>query len=201
MFDQRHSSKIKNEKILRWRLELACFKFNIVYRPGSANAPADVLSRVSVSMGSEVGLKALHVALCQPGVSRMSHWVRAKNLPFSVEDVRRVINSCTVCAEVKPRFHRHVGALIKATSPFERLSLAFKGPLSTKSRNQYLHDRLQPQNWRGWMRPQSRDGDPRTSGRRPSGPPDGSRSDPGTIVTCYEPYRRTAPYSLQASSS
>jgi hypothetical protein len=69
-------------------------------------------------------------------VTRMSHWVRAKNLPYSVEDVKRVIKSCTVCAERKPRFHRHEGALIKATSPFERLSLDFKGPLSTKSRNQ-----------------------------------------------------------------
>lgn len=30
MFNQQHSSKIKNEKIIRWRLELACFNFNII---------------------------------------------------------------------------------------------------------------------------------------------------------------------------
>ena len=103
MFDQRHSSKIKNEKILRWRLELACFKVDITYRPGSANATADALSRVSAAMSPEVDLKALHITLCHPGVTRMSHCVRAKNLPYSVEDVRRVINSCAVCAELKPR--------------------------------------------------------------------------------------------------
>lgn len=33
MFDKRHRGKIKNEKFLRWRLELSCFSFDIIYRP------------------------------------------------------------------------------------------------------------------------------------------------------------------------
>jgi hypothetical protein len=46
MFDQHHVSKIKIEGIMCWRLELACFKFDILYHPGNRNATADTLSRI-----------------------------------------------------------------------------------------------------------------------------------------------------------
>jgi len=36
----------------------------------------------------------------------MFHYVKAKNLPYSIEEVRRMIASCKICAEVKPRFHK-----------------------------------------------------------------------------------------------
>ena len=34
MFDQRHKRKIKNDKIMRWQVELSCYSFGIIYRPG-----------------------------------------------------------------------------------------------------------------------------------------------------------------------
>ncbi|GFW84309.1 retrovirus-related Pol polyprotein from transposon 17.6 [Trichonephila clavipes] len=34
VFNQQHGSKIKNEKLICWRLKLASFKFDIIYRPG-----------------------------------------------------------------------------------------------------------------------------------------------------------------------
>ena len=37
MFDTRHSSKIKNEKVLRWRLELSCLSYTVIHRPGRDN--------------------------------------------------------------------------------------------------------------------------------------------------------------------
>lgn len=37
MFDQNTKSKIKNDKIYRWRLELSCYSFDIVYRKGIEN--------------------------------------------------------------------------------------------------------------------------------------------------------------------
>jgi hypothetical protein len=77
---------------MRCHLELACFKFDIICCPGSESAPADTLSRISVAMSSGTDFGALHIAVCHPGIIRMSHWVRAKNLPFSVEDVKKVIN-------------------------------------------------------------------------------------------------------------
>ena len=84
-------------------------------------------------------LRELHEALCHPGVTRLSHFVRAKNLPYSVEDVRRVVSQCSVCSDLRPNFYNPQRAqLIKATQPFERLSLDFKGPLPSTSTNKYL---------------------------------------------------------------
>lgn len=137
MFDQYHSSKIKIEKILRWRLELAPYKYDIVYRPGKLNLAADALSRVCTMTESK--LQSLHEALCHPGVTRMWHWLRSKNLPYSIEQVKLMTNACRVCAETKPRFlkkgNQHV---IKATSPFERLSIDFKGPVPSNTNNRYI---------------------------------------------------------------
>ena len=45
MFDKRQKSKIKNDKIMRWRMELSCFDFDITYRPGKENVPPDTLPR------------------------------------------------------------------------------------------------------------------------------------------------------------
>lgn len=138
VFDQKHSSKIKNEKLVRWRLELACFKFDIIYRPGKENVVADTLSRITGALTSAIDLKELHKSLCHPGVTRMYHWIRCKNLPFSLEDIRKLTNSCPICNELKPRFCKNKGTLIKATSSFERLNLDFKGPLPSNTKNRYI---------------------------------------------------------------
>lgn len=141
MFNQKHSNKIKNEKIERWRLELSCFKYDIVYRPGKHNFAADALSRVCMQMNTAVSnskLVDLHRNLCHPGVTRMVHWVRTKNLPFSVEDVKRMTAACPTCAEIKPRYMKNQGHLIKATAPFERLNIDFKGPIPSSTRNRYI---------------------------------------------------------------
>lgn len=137
MFDTKHSSKIKNEKILRWRLELSCYSYDIIYRPGRENIVADTFSRVC-GANSQKTLFDLHQALCHPGITRMVHWVRSRNMPYSVEDIRIMSASCPVCAELKPKFIKYQGTLIKATSVFERISLDFKGPLPSDSRNKYI---------------------------------------------------------------
>ncbi|XP_063380929.1 uncharacterized protein LOC134667447 [Cydia fagiglandana] len=137
MFNQIHSSKIKNEKIERWRLELSCFKYDIVYRPGKENTVADALTRVCAHMNTD-NLKTLHDNLCHPGIVRMNHWVRSKNLPYSLNDIRQMTANCRVCAEIKPRYASTSGQLIKATAPLERLNIDFKGPLPSKSQNKYI---------------------------------------------------------------
>ncbi|XP_031333869.1 uncharacterized protein LOC116163879 [Photinus pyralis] len=137
MLNQNHNSKIKNEKIMRWRLELSCYKYDIIYRPGSENTTADALSRVCAYMNTDK-LKQLHNALCHPGVSRMFHWIRSKNLPYTANDVKEMIALCPTCAEINPRFLKAKGQLIKATSPFEHLNIDFKGPLPSNSSNKYI---------------------------------------------------------------
>ena len=104
MFEAKHKSKIKNDKIQRWRIELSTYSFDIVYRCGVENVPADTLSRIRCMSLTVYKLYELHNALCHPGISRMMHFVHARNLPFSVEDVKKMTNNCKIWAEVKPRY-------------------------------------------------------------------------------------------------
>ncbi len=70
---------------------------------------------------------------------RMAHYIRAKNLPYSMEDIKRMTAQCSECASVKPRFYQPPKvALIKATQPFETISIDFKGLLPSNTGNKYI---------------------------------------------------------------
>ena len=45
-----YSSKIKNDKVMRWRVELSSYKYDIVYRPGKDNKGADTFSRIQLQL-------------------------------------------------------------------------------------------------------------------------------------------------------
>ena len=49
-------------------------------------------------------LYELHEALGHPGVTRVLHFVKSKNLPFSVDDIKSMIRACRVCSELKPQY-------------------------------------------------------------------------------------------------
>ncbi len=120
-------------------MELASYNYTIRYRPGAKNTAQDALSRAYCASMPTSALAEIHSWLCHPGITRMLHFLRSKNLPFSTEDVKRVCSSCRVCAETKPQFYRQPGSmLIKATQPMERLSIDFKGPVVSNSKNMYL---------------------------------------------------------------
>lgn len=103
MLNKQLGNKIKNEKIERWRLELACYNFEIEYRCGQLNTTADTLSRVA-ALSTVDNLFEIHQSLCHPGIRRLHHYIKLRNLPFSVDDVKRVCRECPVCNECKPRF-------------------------------------------------------------------------------------------------
>ena len=141
MLDQKNRSKIKNDKILRWRIELSMFTFDIQYRPGKLNAVADPLSRISCcsSISSNLTLESIHRKLCHPGVTRLLHYVRSKNLPFSTSEVRDVCNKCRDCSFLKPQFYRPPDShVVKATQSFERINMDFVGPKESSTPNKYL---------------------------------------------------------------
>jgi hypothetical protein len=138
LFNSQGLSKIKNEKIARWRIELSEFRFNISYRPGPLNAAADALSRCGAVRDLK-NLRVLHSSLCHPGVTRMNHFVKTRNLPYSLDDVQTVIKECKACAELKPQFFKPpAGRLITATRPWERLSMDFVGPLPTSNSLKFI---------------------------------------------------------------
>ena len=131
MIDIRTRSNIKNNKIQSWRLELASFSYTVKCRPRKDNMAPDSFTRARLS--------EIHNGLGHPGVIRMLHFVRSKNMPFSTEVVKKTCFACRICAELKPQFYLPThGTLIKSTQPMERLSIDFKGPLPTTSRNAYI---------------------------------------------------------------
>ena len=139
MYDNKHKSKIKNDKISRWRVELSQYKFDIAYCLGKDNIAADALSRLAATTNSLKELHDIHEKLCHPGVTRLIHFVRSKNLPFSQAQVKQVTESCPSCLYLKPKFPKSQGILIKAILPFQRLNVDFKGPLpASKNGNLYL---------------------------------------------------------------
>jgi len=95
MLDNCHRSKIKTDKIQKWRVELAAFSYEVKYRPGQQNVAPDKLMRAYCSTVSAVcSLEESHRDLCHPGITRLLHFVRTKNLPFSNTDVRKVVSNC-----------------------------------------------------------------------------------------------------------
>ena len=86
-------------------------------------------------------LEKLHKGMWCPGITRLFHQVKIRNLPYSLADVTKVCKSCGSCSEIKPRFYRPIpGQLDKATQSFERISVDFKGPLprSRSSNNKFI---------------------------------------------------------------
>ena len=72
-------------------------------------------SRIQCSAISSNALKELHNSLSDPGTTRMSHFVWTRNLPFSMDDIKRATSEFQVCSELKPQFHKVQGQLIHAT--------------------------------------------------------------------------------------
>lgn len=66
-------------------MELSCYSFVVMYLPGKENAVVNALCRVCSSAACKE-LKKLK--MCHPGVTRMIHMTKTKNLPCSAEDVR-----------------------------------------------------------------------------------------------------------------
>ena len=137
IFNKEHSNTIKNSKLMRWRLELAPLNYSIVFRPGKDNHAADTLTRCSAI--SDEGLFHIHQSLCHPGVTRTLHFIKERNLPYTAEDVKKVISNCHVCCEVKPKFFKPQNSpLIQACRPLQRLNIDFKGPIPSCTKNKFI---------------------------------------------------------------
>jgi len=55
----------------------------------------------------ESKLYKVNESLCHPGVTRLFHFLHSKNLPYSMEDVRRkAAQQRQVRAEIKPNIYR-----------------------------------------------------------------------------------------------
>ena len=134
----RNTSRIKSEKLVRWRLELSQYNFDISYHKGCDNVSADALSRLASLENNTC--QQLHRDLAHAGDTRLYEYVQRYKLPFSVQEVRQTATDCQTCALWKPKFYQPPKQqLIQSTRPWERLSIDIVGPKEiSQSGNQYL---------------------------------------------------------------
>ena len=99
--DNNRWSKIKNDKIQVWHLELANFSYDICCHPRHYNVVDHALSHACCNASFAPSLKKLHEDLCQPGIAKLLHYVCSENMPFSTEKVKETCSSCKTCAELK----------------------------------------------------------------------------------------------------
>ena len=102
-FDSRPKNKIKNSKINRWRLAATEFNFDIRYRAGFENVPADAFSRISSihteSDTSDV-VKKIHEELGHPGSSRLYHFMSEKFPLHNLQNqISNCVKKCSICAK------------------------------------------------------------------------------------------------------
>ena len=71
ILDNQKCSKVKNNKIQVWILELASFCYTVKYRPGKDNVALDSFTCASLSAIPASDLDDIHKALCHPGVTWM----------------------------------------------------------------------------------------------------------------------------------
>ena len=135
----RQKSRIKNEKLIRWRLELSQYRYEISYRPGSQNLSADALLRIAVAQDSQIAL--LHKWLAHPGISRFWEYIQRHKLAFSLEEAKKCIDSCSTCKECKPRFYKPNSrkSVVRASQPFERLGIHLVGPKTPSGKSGAAH--------------------------------------------------------------
>jgi len=136
MYDCANHGQVKNEKILRWRVELSALDFKSSYRPGKLNVPPDTLSR---AFRAVTQVTSRH---CKRFTSRFviqelcacvtSFVLRTCRFLWKMFTKRSVI--VVFVLKSNPGFT----PLVKATQPFERLSIDFKGPLPSASKYHYL---------------------------------------------------------------
>ena len=65
--------------------------------------------------------------------------IRARNLPYSVNDIKKITKSCKDCCKLKYQFHKLFASyLIKANQSFEHLNINLKGPVLTAKNNVHM---------------------------------------------------------------
>lgn len=72
-------------------------------------------------------------------MTRTIHFIRAGNLLYSANNVKKITESCKDCCKLKLQFRKPpVSYLIKVTQPFECLNIDFMGPVLSATNYVYM---------------------------------------------------------------
>jgi len=96
MFDQQNRGKIKNAKLLAWRLEISQLTYTVYHRQGREHVVPDAMSICS-TMPSTANIRALHEQLGHLGFSHLYHFVRSRNLPDTSDETKNAKQLQNLC--------------------------------------------------------------------------------------------------------
>jgi len=151
------SVKDPGSRLLRWRIQLEEYDYEIVYKPGVQNSNADALSRINViiegncepvEIDQEMKEKILqenHDSLLggHRGMNKTYQAIRLHyQWPNMRRDVEEYVKKCAKCQmnkTLKPRKKVPMEITTTARHPFEKCALDIVGPLTeTVSGNKYI---------------------------------------------------------------
>ena len=149
--------KDPGSRLMRWRIQLAEYDFEVVHKPGKQNTNADALSRVNVlerenteplEIDADMKTKILQeshdsVLGGHRGMNKTYAAIREHyNWPKMREDVEDYVKRCAKCQlnkALRPGVKAPMEITTTAKSPFERCALDIVGPLTeTTSGNRYI---------------------------------------------------------------
>ena len=151
------SVKDPGSRLMRWRIQLEEYDYEIVYKPGVQNANADALSRIGalVKEGSESGeidpqlkleiLKENHDSVLggHRGMNKTYEAIKNRyKWPNMKQEVEEYVKRCAKCQmnkQLRPKSKAPMEITSTADHPFERCALDVVGPLTeTDSGNKYI---------------------------------------------------------------
>ena len=149
--------KDPGSRLMRWRLQLAEYDFEVIYKPGKQNANADALSRVNVierkntdppEISTELKSKILqesHDSILgghrgmnktYAAIKENYHW---PNMRAEIEEYVKRCPKCQLNKAPRPRSKAPMEITSTAKQPFERCALDIVGPLTeSTSGNKYI---------------------------------------------------------------
>lgn len=102
--DKHKRTKIKNDNIQRWQLELVNFGYDIYYCLGCYNVVGDTLNWVFMMPHLSHPSRNYMIIHIHPGNTQLLHYAHSKNMPFFIEEVKEMSSFYWTCAEMIPQF-------------------------------------------------------------------------------------------------
>jgi hypothetical protein len=148
--------KDPGSRLLRWRIKLEEFDYEIIYKKGSLNTNADALSRISslkrdgqdIELDESTKKQILYEFHDAPlgghrGMNKTYKVIKAQyswvNMRREIENYVKKCRSCQVNKLLKPRKKAPMEITTTAEVPFERCSLDILGPMpETEQGNRYI---------------------------------------------------------------